>query len=176
MQQVKWRAGTRFKVPAETVHSELIKIREKESLTPAATVEAARAPDSPLHPLFEWRNDVAAELHREDTARKLIKGLEFVTVEKDRIVQHVAFVHVPRDSRTGAGEYEPTASVVLDRADLGLALRQLQRQLDGIATEIRDIERLAGHAINTPEYAALQDIANYVSAAKLRAKHLITQP
>ena len=48
---------------------------ERGAVTPEAVVELARPSDAPLHTAFEWDDDVAAEAHREDQARKLLAKL-----------------------------------------------------------------------------------------------------
>src|SRR5215475_4546630 len=62
----------------------LAKIAEQDGgLTPAATVNAARPERHVLHKHFEWDNDIAAELFREDQARGLIRCIRIVDETDD---------------------------------------------------------------------------------------------
>jgi len=52
--------------------------RRDGDLSPAAIVEAARDPRSPLHPCFTWADDAAAEKHRETEARAVVRSCRIV--------------------------------------------------------------------------------------------------
>lgn len=73
-------------------------------LVPAAVVDAARDEASPLHSCFEWDDGVAAERHREDQARSLIRRVRVTFVSEaaqpPRVVQVRQFENVP-----GSGGY-----------------------------------------------------------------------
>lgn len=47
-------------------------------LTAEMVVEEARPVDAVLHPFFEWDDSVAAELHRQEQARSMIRRVRFV--------------------------------------------------------------------------------------------------
>jgi len=47
--------------------------KERGKLIPAYLVEEARPDQSPLHNLFEWDDTIAAQLHREEQARSIIR-------------------------------------------------------------------------------------------------------
>lgn len=66
-------------ISADTAGSELSRIREENGrLTPQLVVDEARSDDAPLHPAFEWRDDVAAECYRNVQASSLIKTVKVV--------------------------------------------------------------------------------------------------
>lgn len=52
-------------------------------ITPFGVVEASKAPEAPLHGFFEWNDKIAASLHREEEARRLIKRLVVVRVDPE---------------------------------------------------------------------------------------------
>ena len=65
-----------YKVDAQTVGRLCEKLQQsKTGLTPDSLVAASRDERSPTHALFEWRDDVAAELYRKEQARQIIKNL-----------------------------------------------------------------------------------------------------
>lgn len=62
-----WKEGRSHPVGANVVGKAVDRIIKRDGVCkPLALVEAARPDDSPLHPLFEWRNDAAAEKWRTD--------------------------------------------------------------------------------------------------------------
>lgn len=63
-------------------------LERSHRLTPSAVVEAARDAASPLHPLFEWDDDLAAEAYRLDQARAVIRTV-LVTVSTTRTTVQV---------------------------------------------------------------------------------------
>jgi hypothetical protein len=64
---------------AQTAGEELARITEHHgALTAAVVVDEARPNDAPLHPAFEWDDQVAAELHRQHQADTLIKAVQIV--------------------------------------------------------------------------------------------------
>lgn len=78
-------------------------------ITPFGVVEASKAPDAPLHGHFEWNDKIAASLHREEEARKLIKRLVVVRVDpetEDELPPAPAFAAVFEDADYDS--YAPT--------------------------------------------------------------------
>lgn len=56
------------------------------AITPDMVVEAARDPASPLHECFEWDDAAAAQAHRRDQARALLRSIRVnVTTETVRL-------------------------------------------------------------------------------------------
>src|SRR4051812_1463795 len=49
---------------------------EKKGPTPAEVVDAARDDESPIHDYFEWDDVVAAEEHRRQQAREMVRSIE----------------------------------------------------------------------------------------------------
>jgi hypothetical protein len=60
--QYQWGDGRERPVSAQIIGEQLAILREKLGRDPTAAevVDAARDPDSPLHPLFEWDDKKAA--------------------------------------------------------------------------------------------------------------------
>lgn len=66
-------------VDAQTAGSELDRIRRRDgTIRPAVVVDEARPEEAPLHPVFEWRDPVAAEQWRQHQATTLIKVVRVV--------------------------------------------------------------------------------------------------
>jgi hypothetical protein len=92
-------------------------------LTPEAVVNAARSTKSPLHWHFEWDDKLAAQAHRLDQARTLIR---LIRVEDEKTQDAVpAFVSVS-DHGTS---YRSIGEVTSSRELQLLVLRQAERDL-----------------------------------------------
>jgi len=83
IKQIGWRSSSKISLDPELVFDELTKIADKNggSLFPEAVVAAAKSRRSPLHTVFQWDDDVAANLFRVDQARHLIRSVEVTYVE-----------------------------------------------------------------------------------------------
>jgi RNA-binding protein YhbY len=98
-------------IDPQTAGEELARITEHHgNLTAVVVVNEARPDDAPLHPVFEWDDAVAAELHRQLQADTLIKAVQVVRTmdEPDEPV----FVKV-----RSARNYQPVEQVA-QRLDL----------------------------------------------------------
>jgi hypothetical protein len=94
----KWKDGARFPVKAQVAGRELERIERETGARPkpATVVEAARAVDSPLHDCFEWDDTIAAQRHREEQARSLIRHIVYVRQSDDgqKTFEVQAYIHV----------------------------------------------------------------------------------
>lgn len=88
-----WTPRAHVGVPADVAGRELSRMARGGEITARAVLNAARPEDSPLHPAFEWDDAVAAELHREDQARLMLRSIRIVRdaeQEPERVFWHVA--------------------------------------------------------------------------------------
>lgn len=148
----KFRPGYSLPVAAQKVGERLEDIRDANggTLTPGAVVDDARPEDSPLHPCFEWNDQVAAELHREDTARRIIRSVEIIRTDRDQEVeQEIAYVSIARPFQSGpsyiatseAMENPETRDIVLSQAIKGL---QAWKRRYGHLKELAEIVSMIG--------------------------------
>jgi hypothetical protein len=103
-------------------------------LTPKSVVDDARKTKSPLHELFQWNDALAAEEHRLDQARAIIRSVEVIVQMTETTIRVSSYVRDPtlhpeqgyrRIQSPGAREHRVEIAVAeLDRA-LG-ALRRAQ--------------------------------------------------
>lgn len=94
--QYTWRGRNRG-VAAETVASVVNRIiAEEGSCPPKRLVDEARPEDSPLHRLFDWNDETAAEAHRRNQARQIIRSVEIRIVEGVNEISTSAFISVGR--------------------------------------------------------------------------------
>lgn len=80
IKKIKWKRGFQTKGSAEVAFNRLEKIKENSNgvLTAGAVVEDARMKNSPLHKQFEWDDSIAAQQHRLQQGRYLIRSIEVV--------------------------------------------------------------------------------------------------
>ena len=102
-----WTPRAHVGVPADVAGRELSRMAKGGEITARAVLDAARPEESPLHPAFEWDDAVAAELHREEQARLMLRSIRIVrdaeqepervfgTSHRDSTLRH----HSPRDER-----------------------------------------------------------------------------
>jgi hypothetical protein len=140
----KLREGYRSPVKGEVVGETIEGLKNRKGeVTPQVVVESSRPDDAPLHPCFEWRDEVAAGLWRCDQASYLIRSYEIVEEADDREpVTYIANVSVINDE-------EERVYVGTDRAmgEEGLRLQviaELERMLAGVAARYRGIPDLKG--------------------------------
>lgn len=153
----QWREGARFAVKAQTAGEELARIAKvdpKGRILPAVVVNESRPDEAPLHPIFEWNDFRAAELHRQEQARQIVRSV-FVVHETKTEPDHgpvQVYVHVRDDE--GEGCYMTTSRVMSDDdlraqaiADALALFKGVKRrfehlsELRGIFAEIERVER-----------------------------------
>jgi hypothetical protein len=97
----KWKQGARVpaSVDAQKAGEELERIRVKHNgrLEPEWVVHNAKSPRNPLHDLFEWDDNVAAQNFRVDQARSVIRSVEVVVEEAPQMRPTRAFVSVVQE-------------------------------------------------------------------------------
>lgn len=91
--------------------------RQHGLLTPALVVEDARRESSPLHDLFEWGVEKAAQAHWEHVARQLIRNVRVNIVHESKVLRAPFFV---RDQSRPSGE-QGYISIDQVRTDTDLA-------------------------------------------------------
>lgn len=105
MAKYQWRDdGPTPKIDAQVFGETVEKIAgDLVSAKPDDIVEAARPKKSPIHDMFEWRDDKAAELYRRQQARHFVGALQIVRVEfsDGPTVSNRAFFSVNTGERTG---------------------------------------------------------------------------
>lgn len=105
---------------------------------PDAVVDLARDPDSPLHPCFEWDDTKAAEAHRLDQARYILRAVVIVREDApDTTIR--AFVNAERE-----GGWKTIEAVLADPTSRDLLLEQAKRDLEAFVRKYHALEELSG--------------------------------
>lgn len=146
-QSMVYQWGSRkYPVDAQIVGDAVDRITAAEGYCePRRLVAEAEPDDSPLHPLFTWDDDEAADKWRTHEARKVIGGLTVTVQYENQEVSAPAFIsvgHVIATQDAGEG-YRPLSVVVSDEkfakealAEATMRLRAIQRRytaLDALA-------------------------------------------
>ena len=144
IQQIKFafRDGRNFGVSADVAGHELERIAQRDgTLQAQAVVDESRPATAPLHPIFEWDDEAAAENYRRHQARSLIKAVQVIHQESK--AQEPVYVHVPAQEGRSTGGYMPTA-VVVQRPDLyASALDDLLKRTKSAESAARALQDIA---------------------------------
>ena len=150
MNKKEWsfRKGSRIKADPTVTGEYLESLEAKHAggITPKILLVDARKKKSPLHDEFEWDDTVAAELHREEQARYILRHIEVMLVlaPKDSLPVR-AFAHVETAGAPGYVNIEAVLST-LDYRD---------QILDQALSELRSFRR---------KYADLKELAEVFAA------------
>ncbi len=123
--------GRRLSVSAQVVGEALEVIEQRDgAITAGSLVNEARPEDSPLHPLFEWNDPVAAELYRRRQESESIRSVRVISNDptSGEKLTPPAFVSVTVRETDGRG-YVSSAKAMSDEEYrtqvLGEALAQI---------------------------------------------------
>lgn len=139
-----FRPGARFPVPAAVAGPaiEAIQAANGGSATPADVVAAARDPGHPLHPVFVWDDDAAAEKYRQHQARMLMNSVRVVVRREGGGEQRqVAFLSV--SVREQGRAYVPTAVALSDDEYRAEAVAEALAALRGWRARHKHLSELA---------------------------------
>lgn len=140
-EQFVWRDGARWPADAQEVGERLSALREanRGCITPRLVVDDARPEGSPLHDCFNWDDAQAAELHRAETARSLIRSVRVVVRDEGRAERPVLqYVHVRLPDEGPA--YVTTVRAL---SDAELREQVMADALDGLRSWQRRYEHIA---------------------------------
>lgn len=127
-------------IDAQVAGEELARIHgEHGRLTPQAVVTESRPEDAPLHPVFEWRDDVAAEEYRHIQARSLIKTVEVIRPEGGKQAPEPAYVKL----NSAPTHYETPARVVKSPELFESAFLQACERLRAAERAMEQLQQIA---------------------------------
>lgn len=145
----EYRAGVRYGIKPDVVGNELARIHSAHgTLEPQTVVDESTPDDAPLHPVFEWDTDVAANKYRVWQARNLIKSVR--VVHEGKTSSEPVYVHVPKsaenDNQPG---YQPV-DVVVSRPDMyASALAALTSKFMAAKSALDELRAAAAQAPET---------------------------
>ena len=165
MKHVSWAPGwTKKRISASAVSSEIDKLAKKNrgSITPTIIVEAARDEESPLHQIFDWDDEVAAEQWRLHSARHMLNHLVVRVAMSDGTNEHVKAYHcvsssVVDNDESSIGRVYLPLSTAMSSASVMAAI------VSGALAELAGWQRRYGH------YVELKQVSDHVGRA-IRSK------
>ena len=123
-------------VKAQDAGEELERIQQFHGkVTPDIVVDEARPIDSPLHNVFEWDDEKAAENYRHSQARVLIRSIEVIKPEGNT---EPVFIHVQTEKA-----YLPSQTVVQDFDLFDSAKRAAEKRLDEATYSLQQLKLMA---------------------------------
>lgn len=132
-------AGSHLKVSAEVAAPVLEGLANENRLTAANLVDVSRPEDAPLHPEFEWRDDVAAERWREEQARQIIRCIRVVSEDEPEKPPVRMYVHPVLESPN----YEPLHMVLQDQDKRSSLLKAALRDMVAFKAKYKELHELA---------------------------------
>jgi hypothetical protein len=141
----QWREGARFPVKAQVAGEELERIASIDAsgrVLPAVVVDESRPEVAPLHGIFEWNDFRAAEIHRQEQARQIIRSVYVVHETGDdgppKPVR--VYVHVHDDENEGC--YMTTSRVMSDEDLRAQVLADALALLEGVRKRYEHLSEL----------------------------------
>lgn len=140
MTAYQWKKGSFVAGDAQLVGEVCEGLERRGKLTPSNLVDASRDENAPLHRMFEWDNEQAAELYREQQARQIISSIEVVIEGTSEPVK--AFVSL----RVGGTErrYERTEVALMNPSSREMVLRDALAELRAFEKKYSTLSELAG--------------------------------
>lgn len=88
----KWNDGARYSVSAQIAGEVCEELENRGELTAKKLVEVSRPENAPLHNVFNWNDEEAAELYREEQGRRIIRCL--IVVPENNTVTTRAYFNI----------------------------------------------------------------------------------
>jgi len=139
----KWKTGFLSHIDAQKAGTELERIRVQHNgqLTPDNIVRAAKRKASPIHSVFEWDDKRAADAHRKDQAKFLIRSIVVVEDDVLEIKEPVrAFVSVRVEDKP---HYTSIATAMSDEELRQQVLQKAFRELSAWRRTYEDLHELS---------------------------------
>lgn len=142
MPKVKFRDGSRFPVQASIASRALAEIaRRNKQLTPEGVVESSRPADAPLHRCFEWDNTRAAEEHRKEQARRLIRSIYVIQDDPRTGASRETIAYISADGDDGRC-YISSARLMTDADLRSAAISEALRSLEAWQRRYHHLQEL----------------------------------
>lgn len=145
MTKYVWAQNARLRGDAQLIGKELNRLQRinGNQVTPKVVVEAARSEKSALHACFTWDNERAAELHRENEARAVIRSIRVIHDQgTGQTEPHRVFVNVSGLGDDDSQAYVTMAKVLSDPELFEKARQQFLADLHSFEKRYAEFEAL----------------------------------
>lgn len=143
----EFRDGARFQKGAVQdpkavgAHLEMLKKRAKGELTPQDVLDDAKGHNSPLHSFFEWDDTAAAQQHRLNQARGLIRSVVAIyTSATEPAKRMAAYVHIAEGETS---HYRSTDHAMAQKATRDQVLQRAWREFVSWRNRYKDLEEFS---------------------------------
>ena len=140
----KWRTFE-YPVSAQAAGEHIEELdKEHGEVTPQILVDDARPETALMHPMYEWRDDIAAEKYRYNQAKKIMSELVICHVEQmnEEPEEPVrAFVSVNRLKEKAS--YRPTVLALTEEATAERVIENAREELRALERKYRGIVNFA---------------------------------
>jgi hypothetical protein len=106
-------------------------------INPHTVVNESRPKNAPLHPVFEWCDEIAAEKWRVEQARRVVRSVEIIAKDRNEPTQ-IAYVNIQSH-----GGYVSAATVRSQPDFYEEALRSYRSRLEAALIQLAKLEKLA---------------------------------
>jgi hypothetical protein len=140
----QWNEGARFPIDAQEAGEALDEIRTRHDgyLSADVVVKESRSSKAALHRCFEWNDAKAAEMHREEQARLLIRSIRIVEDSEGRRAREPQRAYINVDVPSVGSRYVPAATVMSDRELRKQALKDCFVMLQGARKRLENIQNI----------------------------------
>ena len=142
----QWKASSFVAGDAQKAGEVCEMLERRGNLTPKALVDESRDEKAPLHGMFEWDDELAAEKYREHQAGQIIRSIEVVAKSDSKPVRAFVSLRVGGSDRA----YMST-EVALSRPD------SRESVLKEALFELRAFER---------KYSRFEELADVIAAIR----------
>lgn len=144
--QYAWRPGSRCSVDPQVAGEEIKRIATKQGrdiplVEPQVVVDESRDEDAALHPAFEWDDETAANLHRCETARQIVRSIR--VIDEDGEIQSSPVWVAITTPETGDRGYAETTKVWTHEDLKAQVLNEAIKQLHGLRDRYQNLSELA---------------------------------
>ena len=140
-----YRWGQRaYSVPADVAGRVMEDLENGPGLTAKNLVDVSRPEDAPLHSVFEWNDSTAAELYRENQARRLIASIEIVREDVPEVKEKPVMIRAFHALRTEETEgYEHIQHIMSDEEKRNRLLELAKRDMNIFKEKYKELKELS---------------------------------
>ena len=140
-----YRWGQRaYSVSADVAGRVMEDLENGPGLTAKNLVDVSRPDDAPLHSVFEWNDSTAAELYRENQARRLIASIEIVREDVPEVEEKPVMIRAFHALRTEETEgYEHIQHIMSDEEKRNRLLELAKRDMNIFKEKYKELKELS---------------------------------
>ena len=141
-----WVKGSKVKgVSAAVAGAEIDRLLSKhhDQLSAKKVLEEARPITSPIHKAFDWNDHTAADQHRLEQARHLLRSVTVIIIPSNNVPYEVRVTTALKDAEDPKGSlYGATVHILSDPGKRKLALQQAYSELLSFRRKYEHLQEL----------------------------------